>query len=78
MKSGAHSDILQTVQVPITSTRRCNEHFSKHNVEISEGTQMCAGVEGSDSCQGDSGGPLLVNMGQQGYVQLGIVSFGSR
>ena len=51
-KSGAHSDILQTVQVPITSTRRCNEHFGKHNVEISEGTQMCAGVEGRDSCQG--------------------------
>lgn len=39
--------------------------------------QLCAGVEGRDSCQGDSGGPLLVRL-PVGYVQLGIVSFGSR
>ena len=68
----------KTYQVPIIPIPECNRHFSRHGVRLSAETQLCAGVEGRDSCQGDSGGPLLVSLGQQSYVQLGIVSFGSR
>ena len=40
-------------------------------------TMFCAGTDGSqDTCFGDSGGPLVIKSGE-GYVQVGIVSWGS-
>ena len=43
-------------------------------------SQICAGTDdGShDSCEGDSGGPLMVREEQEGFVQVGIVSYGTR
>lgn len=43
-------------------------------------TAICAGLPegGQDSCQGDSGGPLLVQLPNQRWVTIGIVSWGIR
>jgi hypothetical protein len=40
---------------------------------------ICAGIPSTftkDTCQGDSGGPIVVSKGNDGYIQVGIVSFG--
>jgi len=62
-------DVLQYVEIPIVSNETC---------EGSE-SQICAGAAegGRDSCQNDSGGPLVVSDGANGYIQVGIVSFGN-
>jgi secreted trypsin-like serine protease len=70
--SGEVSPQLMQVQLPITTTAECNEWGG-----IDDATQMCAADQdgGKDSCQGDSGGPLIVSY-NDGWVQVGIVSFG--
>ena len=39
-KTGASSNVLQAVQVPITSTQQCDENFRAAGVRISEDTQV--------------------------------------
>ncbi|WP_051311834.1 serine protease [Zooshikella ganghwensis] len=63
--------VLQKVDVPITSTRICQNAGGIYS-------NICAGLPqgGKDSCQGDSGGPLFIKT-NNGFYQVGIVSFGS-
>ena len=39
-KTGASSNVLRAVQVPITPTQRCDENFRGSGVRISEDTQV--------------------------------------
>lgn len=69
---GAISNELRQVQVPVVSNDVC-----KNSYHLTD-NMMCAGYTegGKDACQGDSGGPLVVPDGQDGWLQVGIVSFG--
>lgn len=71
--SGALSNILRYVQVPIVNVSRCQETYGSRVTQ----DHVCAGfqVGGKDSCQGDSGGPL-VRVVDNRYELVGIVSFG--
>jgi secreted trypsin-like serine protease len=69
---------LREVEIPVVDTAACRNDYSGQPQVIGE-HQMCAGVEetgSKDSCQGDSGGPLVHNE-SNGYVQVGIVSWGA-
>ncbi|CAL8264586.1 unnamed protein product [Gadus morhua 'NCC'] len=73
---------LQEVMVPIIDQTSCRTMFSVD----ADGTDVvdilsdmiCAGYQegGKDSCQGDSGGPLVCPMGNDTWIQAGVVSFG--
>ncbi|CAL8316751.1 unnamed protein product [Arctogadus glacialis] len=73
---------LQEVVVPIIDQTSCR---TMYRVDA-EGTDVvdilsdmiCAGYQegGKDSCQGDSGGPLVCPMGNDTWIQAGVVSFG--
>ncbi len=70
---GDGADILMEVAVPIVSNSQCNAIYGQITANM-----LCAGDltnGGIDSCQGDSGGPLVV-LGENGWLQAGIVSFG--
>ena len=74
---GAGSNILQQLDVPAISNRKCKTYLNLNNLN-SRG-QLCAGAEeGKDSCGGDSGGPLIkrAHIGTP-WFQTGVVSFGS-
>ncbi|MPC40987.1 Serine protease 27 [Portunus trituberculatus] len=62
---------LQQVDLPILASCKKETFFSDEEV-------LCAGYdEGQkDACQGDSGGPLMCTKRQEGWVQVGLVSFG--
>ncbi len=68
-------DVLRFVELPLVSNAVCAEASQPGLTEA----QLCAGLAegGVDSCQGDSGGPLVVPDGLGGYIQVGVVSFGS-
>ena len=71
--SGALSNILRYVQVPIVNLTKCQETYGSRVTN----DHVCAGFQagGKDSCQGDSGGPL-VRVVENRYELVGIVSFG--
>ena len=66
MKSGA--SLLQSVEVPVTSTKKCRQSYS-NVVKINSEIQFCAGLAagGQDACAGDSGGPYVVRLSDTGY-----------
>lgn len=68
---------LQAVNVPILSSQSCQSAYGTRET-ISGDVHLCAGhlSGGRDSCHGDSGGPLIVKAGPNGYLLVGIVSFG--
>jgi trypsin len=71
-------DRLREVSVPLVSWEECATAYAVGGQSIiHRSTMLCAGVEGKDSCQGDSGGPLFVPSIAGGFIQLGIVSFGT-
>ena len=75
-ETGPISDILRQVAVPLVSNQTCQAAYNDDNTTIAD-SMICAGADGKDSCYGDSGGPLVVqNAAKNGYLLVGIVSFG--
>ena len=76
---GAGSNILQQLDVPAISKRKCKSYGALNHIISNSRGQLCAGAEeGKDSCGGDSGGPLI-KRAEYGtpWFQVGVVSFGS-
>ncbi len=79
---GAPSRLLLEAEMPLVDPETCNQTLmSDVNLQRNgriDGRRLCAGLSegGVDSCNGDSGGPLL-QRGGGGWVQLGIVSYGT-
>lgn len=78
---GQYPDILHEVSVGIVDQNSCNTAYSTlfDIPDYITDRMICAGFPegGKDSCQGDSGGPLVVPDGMGGWLQVGIVSWGS-
>merc|ERR1719186_486101 len=70
--SGALSEVLQKVDVPIVSDEVCAIDYDLTG-HTTIPTMICAGYEqgGRDACQGDSGGPLMCNGELTGVVSWG-------
>lgn len=73
-----YPESLRQVNVTIDSDQTCASVFNgRGNAKADTTVMLCAGGDGRhDACSGDSGGPLLVR-GTAGWVQVGIVSWGS-
>lgn len=69
----SYPDDLQEVDVPVVGDARCGRVYG---ASFHGPTMLCAGAPGIDSCYGDSGGPLFAR-DTDGFVQLGIVSWGN-
>ena len=66
------ADILQKVDVKITSNTKCKNSYPVSSITQS---MFCALANETDSCYGDSGGPFAVNHDGT-YVLEGIISWG--
>ncbi|XP_056257726.1 tryptase-2-like [Seriola aureovittata] len=66
-------EVLQELKIPIVSNSVCKRQYPELNSDM-----LCAGdmVGGKDACKGDYGGPLVCRSGS-GFVQVGIMSYGS-
>jgi secreted trypsin-like serine protease len=78
-------DQLREVDIQLIDNQECKESYEAFGEAIGqEGytiapTEICAGAPdgAKDSCYGDSGGPLVAAAdNEQGYVQVGVVSWG--
>jgi secreted trypsin-like serine protease len=78
-------DQLREVEIPMIDSDECKQSYEAFGDAVAKSgytiapTEICAGApEGAkDSCYGDSGGPLVVPADNpQGYIQVGIVSWG--
>lgn len=73
-ENGGDPDVLQTVNVSIVARNVCNRSYGGDILA----DMICAGVPNGtkDSCYGDSGGPLITRNGNNGWKQIGVVSWG--
>lgn len=74
-EGGSSSSVLQHVMLPILGNQQCSNMMEQKYTITNN--MLCAGLPqgGKDSCAGDSGGPMYLD-GNQGLLQVGIVSFG--
>jgi len=79
VRLGAGNAILQYLDVPAISKRKCKEYEAFRNYDLKSSLQLCAGGEvGRDSCSGDSGGPLIQQANTDTpWFLVGVVSFGT-
>lgn len=78
MDEGEPSEVVREVELPIVSLSIAEATGAYESPLLPD--MLAAGFAegGKDSCQGDSGGPLMVPiLGDPGWAQVGIVSFGS-
>ncbi len=61
--------------VRVVADHACAEAYAKIDIELVKDESVCAARRGVDTCQGDSGGPLVAHA-RDGWVQVGIVSWG--
>jgi prostatin (serine protease 8) len=76
---------LHQVEIEMISNEECAAAYQAYSEAIQDQlvispTELCAGspAGAKDSCYGDSGGPLVVADDKGGYVQVGVVSWGSQ
>ena len=76
---------LHQVEIEMISNEECAAAYKAYSEAIQDQlvispTELCAGspAGAKDSCYGDSGGPLVVADDKGGYVQVGVVSWGSQ
>jgi secreted trypsin-like serine protease len=69
---------LMEVRVPLVPVETCQRANESLRGTIDH-RNICAGAPagGRDSCAGDSGGPMVVPNPDTGYIQVGIVSWGT-
>ncbi|XP_053687377.1 CLIP domain-containing serine protease B8-like [Sabethes cyaneus] len=73
----AMSPVKQKVDVPYVDKRSCRRIYRTQRKTLGFG-QLCAGGQpGKDACRGDSGSCLMLRDRQEGWVLLGVVSFGT-
>lgn len=68
-------ETLQELKIPIISHSVCKAKYPELTSDM-----LCAGdlvAGGKDACKGDYGGPLMCRAAGSGYVQVGIMSYGS-
>ncbi|CAL1281019.1 unnamed protein product [Larinioides sclopetarius] len=81
---GEHQENLYEVSIPIVSTDDCALAYSriKSAAFLARGSThvLCAGLKegGKDSCKSDSGGPLMIQLRNDTWTIIGVVSFGYR
>lgn len=71
---GRLSVYLNQVRVNLITKEQCASHPDFGS--LVGDNELCAGNEAGDSCAGDSGGPLLIWDDAQGYMVIGLVSWG--
>lgn len=71
--TGSISQVLREVNLPLISNGECRQMLDEEVVD----STLCAGAFGTSesTCSGDSGGPLMTPSGD-GWVQVGLTSFG--
>jgi trypsin len=73
--------LLLEAEVTAYDDTRCAELYAFEGEDIFGESQVCAGLDdgAADACYGDSGGPLVgpSEATDQGFVQVGIVSWGA-
>ncbi|XP_061828448.1 mannan-binding lectin serine protease 1 [Nerophis lumbriciformis] len=76
--TGATSDLLQYVKLPVVSEDECRASYASRGYNVSDG-MFCAGFYegGRDTCLGDSGGAFVMEepLGRR-WAVFGLVSWG--
>lgn len=86
MLDGRYPNELRQAQIDVLDRTECNAAEAgppKPGVNITgpiTENMICSGArmagDGQGSCYGDSGGPLVVQLADQSFIQIGIVSWG--
>lgn len=78
---GSNVARLRQADLNVVGLEDCRNIYDSLGYQL-ESSVICAQLlvtdemEGADACNGDSGGPLLIRSEQEGFKQIGLVSFG--